>query len=228
MRTDLAKFSNIHMGETAVVIGNGPSLTLEQINKLKYPTFGSNQIYRLPYQPNYYSIADKEMMDNCLPLPRWFKPTMFLRAEARVDGNNPIYPITAAGFARNIDNFVILGGTVTYPLIQLAYYMGFTTLLLLGIDHTYPKAGTVKPGQAFVAGEKDPDHFQPSDGGPYFEAGKCYNAPELERTTITYGWAKEFFELEGRRIINLTPNTQLDVFEKMSIDQWLTTMKDRV
>jgi hypothetical protein len=81
---------------------------------------------------------------------------MFLRAEAQAKGNNPIYPIVAGGFSKNIDNFVVLGGTVTYVLFQLAYYMGFTTLLLLGVDHNYPVAGTFPGGQPFVAGKKDP------------------------------------------------------------------------
>jgi hypothetical protein len=225
MRVDLVKFKDIHKGETAVVLGNGPSLKLSDIQKLRqYKFFGSNQIYRLPFIPDYYSIVDKEMLDACLPLPMQVtsNSTMFLRAEAKVERNNPIYPIVGAGFSRNIDNFVIMGGTVTYVLIQLAYYMGFTTLLLLGVDHHYPKAETVTPGDFFVAGESDPDHFQPSDGEPYFRAGIRYNAPELERTTVTYNWAKEFFKVEGRKIYNLTPNSKLDVFEKMSVDQWLT------
>jgi len=222
MRVDLARFNNIHAGETGVIIGNGPSLKLSQLELLsKYRMFGSNQIYRLPWQPDYYSIVDKEMLDACLPLPLWFQPTMFLRAEAPVIGNHPIYPIMTAGFSRNIDNFVVMGGTVTYVLIQLAYYMGFTTLLLVGVDHNYPKTEQVKPGDSFIAGETDPDHFQPADGKPYFETGKCYNAPELERTTITYDWARQFLELEGRKIINLTPNSKLEVFEKMDIEKWI-------
>ena len=221
MRMDLAKFKDIHKGETCVIIGNGPSLKLADIAQLQYKTFGSNGIYRLPFTPTYYSLVDKEMMDVCLPLPYYFTPQeLFIRAEARVLGNNPIYPIVAAGFSRNIDNFVIMGGTVTYVLFQLAYYMGFTTLLLLGIDHNYPKAGEMKPGSQFIAGSVDPDHFKPLDGQPYFEAGKKYNAPELERVTTSYNWANELFKLEGRRIINLTPNTKLDVFERGSIEEW--------
>lgn len=219
-RVDLGKFKDIHKGQAAVIIGNGPSLKLSDIERLSYPTFGSNQIYRLPFQPDYYSIVDKEMLDACLPLPLDFHPTMFLRAEARVLENNPIYPIVAGGFSKNIDNFVVMGGTVTYVLFQLAYYMGFTTLLLLGIDHNYPKAGTVKPGDFFVAGGIDPDHFQCNDGEPYFKEGKQYNAPELERVTQYYKWADEFFKLEGRRILNLTPDTKLDVIEKDRIENW--------
>ena len=213
MRMDLVKFKNIHKGP-CLVIGNGPSLKLEDIEKFSCPTFGSNQIYRLPYTPDYYSIVDKEMLDACLPLPDDFKPVMFLRAEACVKGNNPIYPIVAGGFSKNIDNFVVMGGTVTYVLLQIAYYMGFETVYLLGVDHRYPKSGQYRPGSAFIAGKDDPDHFSPADGKPYFRNGKKYNAPELDRLVQYYQWAKEFYESEGRRIINMTPNSALDVFDK--------------
>jgi hypothetical protein len=220
MRVDMAKFHNIHKDETGVIIGNGLSLNktpLAMLNE-KYATFGSNKIYRLPFTPDYYSIVDKEMMDTCLPLPKKFTPkALFLRAEAQVKNNNPIYPIVAGGFSRNIDNFVILGGTVTYVLLQIAYYMGFTKLLLVGVDHNYPHAGTVEPGAQFVAGKDDPDHFKCSDGLPYFETGKKYNSPETERVEQYYKWADEFFKLEGRKIINLTPDSKTNAFEK---DTW--------
>jgi hypothetical protein len=222
---DLGKFKNVHPGETGVVIGNGPSLKIADVSALsrKYPTFGSNQIFRLPFTPTYYSIVDKEMLDTCTPLPYDFTPTKFIRAgNYFIEGNNPIYPIVAGGFSKDIDSFVVLGGTVTYALFQIAYYMGFQTLLLLGVDHNYPMAGRMKPGRAFVGEEYDPDHFQPSDGLPYFRFGKTYNAPELERVEQYYKWADEFFKLEGRRIVNLTPNSKTDAFEKMSIEEWLT------
>jgi hypothetical protein len=214
-------FKDRCVGETCVILGNGPSLKLDDIRKLdqKYKTLGSNKIYRLPYTPDYYAIADQEMTQACLPLPEWFNPrAMFIRAEAGV--GFPIYPITAAGFSRNIDNFVILGGTVTYVLLQIAYYMGFHTVLLLGVDHYYPNAGSGKPGSMFKAGDTDPDHFQCLDGKPYFDEGKTFNRPELERVSDYFKWAYEFFQAEGRRIINLTPGTHLEVIPKDRIENW--------
>ncbi len=226
MRVDLSKFQDIHKGQTAVVIGNGPSLDVTPLEELasKYITFGSNKIFASAshpdFTPNYYSIVDKEMLDACLPLPNGFTPdAMFLRAEACVPENNPIYPIVAAGFSKNIDNFVVLGGTVTYCLFQIAYFMGFKILLLLGVDHNYPVASQIRAGAPFVGGDTDPDHFICEDG-PYFEKGKTYNAPELERVAQYYAWADEFFRSEGRRILNLTPGTKLDAFDKDKIENW--------
>jgi hypothetical protein len=206
-----------------VVIANGPSLKAADLARLrKYPTFGSNMIYRLPFEPTYYSVVDRDMLDTCLPLPDGFKSTMFVRAgNYFIKGNNPIYPVTAAGFSDNIDNMVVMGGSVTYVLLQIAYYMGFTTILMLGLDHNYPSAGLRTPGSRFIADEYDADHFQPADGIPYFKPGGTYNAPELERLDEYLKWANECYVKTGRKIVNLTENSKTDAFEKMGVDEWL-------
>lgn len=218
----LQKFKGIHYGETAVVIGNGPSLEKTPLRLFaeKYRTFGSNMIYRLPFYPDYYCIIDEEMMDTCLPLPSMNGTTKFMRAEARDPGNNPIYPVVVNGFSTDIANFVVMGGTVTYALLQLAFYMGFVNILLVGVDHYYPATGN-RPGYKFVAGAKDPDHFTPADGKPYFLPGRTFNTPELYGTANNYAIAQELFTKARRKIINLTPGTHLDVFEKDKMENWL-------
>ena len=219
------RFANLHRGETCVIIGNGPSLNRTPLKELgeKYLTFGSNRIFELPFTPTYYCIIDELMLKACLPLPDDFNPIKFLRAEACVKGNNPIYPIVVNGFSPDISNFVVMGGTVTYAMLQIAFYMDFKTVLLVGVDHYYPQAGRMEEGLHFVAGEKDPDHFVPANGKPYFEYGKEYAAPALTGTTQSYGVAKHFYELPefDKKIINLTPDTKLDVFEKGTFEEWL-------
>ena len=217
----LRKYKDIHKGETCVIIGNGPSLDITPLDKFQYKTFGSNMIYRKPFYPDYYCIIDEEMLHACLPLPK-MNSVKFMRAEAMDPENNPIYPIVAIGFCLDISNFVVMGGTVTYALLQIAFYMGFQTFLLVGVDHRYPKTNHLA-GHKFEAGEHDPDHFQPADGRPYFETGKIFNAPELEGTRKNYMIAQDLFTQAGRKILNLTPDTALDVFEKDRMENWLTT-----
>jgi hypothetical protein len=218
------RFANCHRGETCVIIGNGPSLNSTPLDKFerKYITFGSNRIFDLPFTPIYYCIVDELMLKDCVPLPSDFKPVdMFLLAEACVHNNNPIYPINVSGFSPNPANFVVLGGTVTYVMLQLAFFMDFKTVLLVGVDHNYPKSGKLEQGLYFVAGKDDPDHFKTKDGSPYFRKGKQYSAPALQSTTESYKVARTFYEKFGKRIVNLTPGTKLDVFEKGTFDQWI-------
>ncbi len=222
--SDLTRFHNIHPKATCLVVGNGPSLDNVDLVEIqtrfpKLTTFGSNQIYRKPFTPTYYSMIDKEMIEACLPLPESFNPKeSFIRAEYAFKAN-PIYPIVENGFSLDINNFVVMGGTVTYVLLQIAYYMGFETVLLVGVDHSYETQKLT--GHKFVAGKQDPDHFTCADGQPYFETGKTFNAPELQNTTRMYAIAKEVFDKSKRRIINLTPNTKLDVFQKDTWSNWI-------
>lgn len=210
-----------HKGETCIIIGNGPSLNGVPKELLdKYITFGSNKIYTLPYTPDYYCIIDKDMLANCLPTIKagWRpKRQMFLRAECGIEDNYPIYPIVINGFGLDINNFVVMGGTVTFAMLQIAFWMGFETVLLVGVDHYYPKSFTGHP-ELFVANGKDPDHFVCEDGQPYFTTGEKYNRPE--DTTAAYMVADEVFRKTGKKIINLTPGTKLDVFEKGVYSNW--------
>lgn len=214
-------FKNLHSGETCVVIGNGPSLNKVPKEFLdKHITFGSNKIFRLPYKPDYYTFADKTAMESCLPaIEAGWRPKrqMFLRAEACVKDNHPIYPVVLNGFSHNILNLVVMGGTATYVLLQIANYMGFKKIYLVGVDHHYRKMGVGKPG-FFEASGKDPDHFVCGDGKPYYTPGDICMKPE--DTTIVYRWAKEFFDKSGVEVINLTEGTKLDVFKKGNIKEY--------
>lgn len=145
---------------------------------------------------------------------------MFLRAEVCVPGNNPIYPIVSNGFSLDMDNFVVMGGTVTYALLQIVFYMGFDTVLLVGVDHSYPKASKGKAGTQFMAEGEDPDHFETVSGIPYFTPGRKYNRPELDGTKEAYKIAKEVFKKTNKQIFNLTPRSKLDVFEKSAYKKW--------
>jgi hypothetical protein len=221
---DIHNFRNILAGSTVVVLGNGPSLSETPLDILskKYVTFGSNHIYRLPFTPTYYSFVDRQMLE-FLPLPEWFKPReLFLRAEACVPGNNPIYPIVWPGFSVDISNFVVFGGSATYVLLQIAFYMGVKRVLLAGVDHYYPNAGSRDPGEMFIAGNDDPDHFQCGDGMPYYLPGKQYCRPSLAAVTEYYRNAESIYRKAGRKIINITPNSHLGVFEKGDIKTWTT------
>jgi hypothetical protein len=218
------RFANCHRGDTCVIIGNGPSLNQTPLDRFerKYITFGSNRIYELPFTPTYYCIVDELMLKACVPLPEDFKPVeRFMRAEARDTANNPIYPINVSGFSPDCANFVVIGGTVTYVLLQLAFYMDFDTVLLVGVDHNYPKSGKMEEGLHFVAGKDDPDHFKTKTGKPYFEQGKKYSAPALKSTEQSYAVANLFYKKYNKRIVNLTPGSKLDVFERGTFDQWI-------
>lgn len=218
------------------MIGNGPSLKDCPKELLeKYPTFGSNKIFLLPFSPTYYAIIDFDMLHDCTEviasgiahvkldgyadydLCEFTPGEVFLPKGVPIPGSNQMNVVIHDAFSHDINQFVSMGGTVTYALLQLAFYMGFETVLLVGVDHKYSAANGGKPGSKFLANGEDEDHFHPE----YFKEGRVYNRPELEGTSYRYRQADQIYKANGRRIINLTPDTALDAFEKGSYADWL-------
>lgn len=212
-------YRGIHEGETALIVGNGPSLDKTPLHKLgeKYISFGANKIFNYPFTPTYYSVIDKLMLEDCLPLQVSARAT-FAPLGADVPDAVGLPLAIAPKFSTDLRRVVYMGGTVTFVNLQLAAWMGFRRVLLVGIDHRYPGAGRGVPGEPFEASGKDADHFRGKNDVDYFEPGKTYNRPELDVVaSLIYPLALPHFE----RIVNLTPDTALDVFEKGKAAAWL-------
>ena len=134
-----------------------------------------------------------------------------------VEGANLANYVVSSNFSEDPSYEIVIGGTVTYVLLQLAFYMGFQKALLVGVDHSYPGAGKGTPGSKFIQKGDDPDHFHPE----YFEEGMIYNRPELKGTEYSYTVAKMKFEGAGRKIVNLTSKTNLLVYDRDNVKKYV-------
>jgi hypothetical protein len=101
------------------------------------------------------------------------------------------------------------GSTVTMVAIQLAYYMGFREVVLIGVDHSYKFEGT--PHAEVTSQGDDPNHFNDQ----YFGKGFRWHLPDLEGSELSYRVANHVFRQSGRRIINATVGGKLQVFPKV-------------
>lgn len=204
---------NAHMGETCLVIGNGPSLNDIPLAFLKkYPSFGTNRIYlKDGFTPTYYACINPLVIEQSAEeIFKLHSKALFLRAGSPVAGENVFDLVSASvpAFSKHPDRWIYEGFTVTYVCLQLAHYMGFSTVLLVGVDHSYQFDGN--PNQELVSKGHDPNHFDPN----YFGEGTHWHAPDLQRSEYAYAMAETVFDNDRREIINLTPNTKLDIFRK--------------
>jgi hypothetical protein len=188
-----------------VIAGNGPSLNAVPMSMFgRYPVFGTNRCY-LKFVPTWYVAVNPLVIQqnkteiDALPCKKFIMGRELKRGR----GLFSYYPL----------KWVQEGYTVTYVCMQLAYWMGYRTVLLVGVDHRYIQTG--KPNEQQKMNGDDPNHFDPS----YFR-GQDWNLADLVKSEMYYGVAKDVFEGDGRRIINLTPNSALDVFEKGELAQW--------
>ena len=100
--------------------------------------------------------------------------------------------------------------------LQLAYWMGFERVLLVGMDFSYQIPSDAKVnGNIIVSQSDDHNHFDPR----YFGAGKTWKDPKLSRVLQNYRLAKEVFETDGRQILNCTVGGALEIFERTSLEK---------
>lgn len=213
-----------HLGETCLIIGNGPSLKgMPNLFLKKYASFGTNRIY-LKFVPDYYVAVNPLVVEQNKADIRMIRSrAKFVREGMGVFDPedtmhmSPIYELHSMGipmFSFNPCAYVYEGFTVTFVAMQLAFFMGFKTILLAGVDHRYIYDG--QPNEQHVLQGDDPNHFDPN----YFKGMQWHN-PDLENSEAAYLIAKEAFDKNGVRCINLTEGTALDVFEKGSAAKWL-------
>lgn len=202
-----------------LVIGNGKSLNQIPRDLLeKYPTFGSNRIYLLDgFTPTYYAACNPLIVKQYAKEINRMKCEKFIhnKLSSLIPGSIPLYDIGAELFSFRPDAYIYEGYTVTYVLLQLAYWKGFQEIGLVGVDHNYTFDGA--PNQLLKAEGEDVNHFSPD----YFTNGAEWHAPDLAKSERAYKMAETVYNESSRKIINLTPGTKLDVFTKGDWQEWL-------
>jgi hypothetical protein len=103
------------------------------------------------------------------------------------------------------------GGTVTFVALQIAYYMGFSEVILIGVDHNFADTGTPNKTETRRS-SVDENHFHPN----YFPKGSRWQLPDLRRSEAAYEIAREAFEKDNRQILDATVNGKCPTFRKIS------------
>ena len=195
------------------IVGNGPSLNSVPRDFLnRYPTFGANRCY-LKFIPTYYVCINKLVATQNRADIDMLPCEKFVRAGVGIKNAAPLYSSLVGKFSFTPLLWVNEGYTVTYVSMQLAYWLGFRTVLLVGVDHRYQQAG--RPNEKQVMAGDDPNHFDPS----YFR-GQSWQLADLKHMEEYYRVARETFKADGRRIINLGPDSALGVFERGELAEW--------
>ena len=219
-----------YAGKRCFVIGNGPSLQAEDLEKLKGEfSFASNRVYKIfaktSWRPMFYCSEDAKMLAGCVNevsamnvaykfipyyLHQWYgfsirNATYFLFDPKQKYG-------TLGDFCP--DAFHGFGGssTVTYTAMQMAVFMGFTEIYLLGVDHSFSTSMNNK-GE-IVIDKTAKDYFDDS-----YNADKHkLDIPNTEQSTLAYRAARAYADQHGIKILNATRGGKLEVFDRVDFD----------
>ncbi|MFC1481906.1 6-hydroxymethylpterin diphosphokinase MptE-like protein [Candidatus Neomarinimicrobiota bacterium] len=225
-RARLKALHNIAQGKRGFILANGPSLAKMDLSPLKNElTIGMNRIYlhfdKMPFTPTYYACINELILEQfsadiqSLPMPKFLNwnrrqlypnddTILFLRSKLALNES----------FSTNITRYTYSGGTVTHGALQIAYHLGLSEVIIIGLDHSFVEKGV--PSKTEVRKqEKDESHFHPN----YFPKGIKWQLPDLPRSEIAYAHARRAFEEDGRRIIDATNGGKCFVFEKQPFEE---------
>lgn len=226
---NLHSLKDKYTGKRCFIIGNGPSLRPEDLDKLvdEY-TFAFNRIYYIfdqtAWRPTFYCTQDAKIAQSSakeikekIDTPYLFAPiNLKWYEDVDIDTDYFFSPKLAGEnvpeFSENIPSHIDVGNTVAYTAMQLAVYMGFSEIYLLGVDHSF-QTYQDKDGNVIV----DPnakDYFCDQ----YNQDKDKLFVPKLDVSTLSYMAAQRYAEIHHVAIYNTTRGGKLEVFPRIDFD----------
>jgi len=215
----LSMFRGRHAGERGVIVANGPSLNAMDLSLLSCETvIGLNKIHlgleRFGFYPRYYVAVNRHVVEQSRDEIRRLNCVKFIgdRAGDMIPEDGLTHWINTsaapARFCHDLARGAHEGWTVTYVALQVAYHLGFSEVVLVGLDHRYEFEG--EPNAACRRSGPDPNHF----AADYFGDQQVWNNPDLARSEQSYRISRAEFEAAGRRIVDATVGGACTIFEK--------------
>lgn len=229
----LAAYKDTHCGQRCFLIGNGPSLRADDLTRLHEVgevTFAFNRVYNIfeqtPWRPTFYISQDEKMLAGCADV------VSDLKAEAKfipiqfkwwngIEINNAAYfniehqqvdDPAQFQFSDDISRRIFNSSTGMYTAAQIAAYMGFSEIYLIGVDHHF-RISQNNQGKIIVDNTVK-DYFTDK----YNEDKDKLYIPNTERSTLTYVAMKHHCDARGIKVYNATRGGKLEVFERLDFD----------
>ncbi len=226
---EIATYQNQFDGQSCFIVATGPSLRaddLELLRRNKCLSFSVNTIYKIygqtKWRPDFYVADDyraiekyREVTEKVAQRAVFIGDTKQLTEQEKQckdiywhhiqhESYTDRFPKFSEDYARKC----YLGYTVVYSCIQLAVYMGFREIYLLGTDCNY------------VMGSKN-NYFWPSEEKDVFNH-------EMDKIFLGYQAAKKYADSHGIKIWNATRGGKLEIFERVSLEEvFRESRKDR-
>lgn len=241
-RTDndqkLASYKDKHLGDSCFLIGNGPSLSAADLDLLAgRKSIACNMVYRVfgktTWRPDYHCVTEsayakkyaQEFAEN-IQTPffttRSCKRTMPVVPKETVFVDNLT---TDEYYVRGnlLDYYVTPFASVMVFMLELAIYMGFKRIYLLGVDNT----NSLKAGGHFTKGYESNEiidinikrvEAQLKTAGLNAEQAGDYQVLRAQRA---YLLLKQYADAHGIQIYNATRGGMLEIFPRVTLEDAL-------
>lgn len=231
----LESYRNAYQGKRIFIVCNGPSLRpedLERIHENGDYSFGCNKIHyifsKTHWRPTFYTMMDKgpladrkEVIKSIETKHKFFRRDAFttlrkIGVEATLL-NTIDTPrlLEQPQFADDCAKKIYFIETTTYCMIQMAVYMGFKDIYIIGCDNHYS-----------VHVMKDGTRIQTGASSYYTGFGnQTDNQTTVSRiwaNDIAYETARKYADLHDINIKNATRGGHLEAFQRVDFDTLFT------
>lgn len=221
---NFSQYKNIHLNERCFIILTGPSLTLEDVNMLKNETtFAVNSCIKLfsktTWRPNYYVITDRlvyqsignELENSDLTCPIFYSRNG-LRTKIKKDSALPFKALyfhhfinfltngkSTLGWSNDISKGIADAPSCVYAVMQIAYFMGFKEVYVIGADCNY---------------SMDNQHSKVANYTPKVKISK--NAGQH----VLKAWRsiKKHLDYKDMKVYNATRGGMLELFPRVNLE----------
>lgn len=229
----LAKLKDIHAGRRAFVIGNGPSLRISDLDRLKDEiTFASNKIWlafdRTDWRPTYYNMCDEVVARNNKEKIMQSDFNKILAHSVRKylwEDSQALFvnPKRSKDDQSDLVGWDLVRGTMAGHSVvnlglKIAWYMGIREVYIIGCDHNFivpdSKTGERIMHNEVIVSVGERNHFHPD----YRPEGETWTVPKLDTIAQEFAFAASVYEQTGGTIKNASRFSKLDVLERVNFD----------
>ncbi len=220
-------------GGRCFIIGNGPSLRVADLDAIRGEfSIAANRIYSVfpmtGWRPTLYvaqDVYDDRLADFVREHDAASEPGTtlitgaYFRRRWRLEDSATLAFLglkssLERGFSRDCAQSVCEFATVTFTSLQLAAYMGFKEIVLLGVDHAYSR--TIAADGKVQLDARVRDHFYDGTEAP---------APlaDLNGMESAYAIARQACTEMGVEVFDATRGGRLQTFQKRSLEDVLSS-----
>lgn len=238
----LMYMKDLHKGERCFLIGNGPSLSPDDLHMLKDEyTFGTNMIYKIfdqtDWRPSFHCVSDsiyatrlKDELYNNVKSPLFTIEKTYRKMTKRTLDTTYVHTIASERYKvkGNLFAYCMVKATVLSLAAEFAFHMGFSEIYLLGVDCTNPHAA----GGHFTENYASKEIAQ-TDISRIKMRMKQENVTTdqigehiIDRSLVVYKLLKKYADKHGIRIYNATRGGNLEIFPRVTLEDVLNTNKN--
>lgn len=234
----LKSYQNQYQGKRCFLVGNGPSLTTEDLDKIadEY-SFGCNMIYKVfgqtRWRPSFHCMVDvmfgRELAEEFAEHVKndfFTSITTYRQMPVKPEHTTYAYGYQKKDYtvSRNFLSYYIpSGSTVMTYMIELAMFMGFKEIYLIGVDCTssLAKDGHCIPNYASPkVAQNDLNRIRKRLNDPALtmdDVAQYYQ----DRSMFCYRQLKSAADKKGVHIYNATRGGMLEVYPRRTLEEVL-------